>query len=1190
MTKLNDNFLNLLKYPLDHFQSEALRTTENAVIAAGAGSGKTQVLATRFAWLIMTEQAKVDQILTLTFTNKAAAEMYQRIYQTLYKYANAPISENLTEHQKQLAYQALSDFATAHIQTLDSYCASIVRQCANRYGIKPNFTTGSADSDRDVKNKALVYILQNAQNLAIQTYSEPGQLQTFAEQIFAEIILENTNITTPDGYFINHFEIQVEEITTAWNNLILGKEDGSIYKYIGVITDTYNASPKKNDIDKFEFVKKLKEFLENSENLFILTPITKEDIKNNSENLQRNLSAFNSFKDITYQLNAINKGKLTDVKSVLKELVEKLPLFESIQTFIAQYQEIKALNLLLDDFLHQVNSSKRTSGNLSFADVSELALKILLDNEDIRNQEKNSYCKIMIDEFQDNNGANRDLLYLLSLKPGEFEDNGTCKITVPEEASIHSLIIKKDDSGNVIEDKRSPDKLFFVGDEKQSIYKFRGADVSVFNELTQGGENKLVPMSNNYRSTPELLKAFNTIFKDGNGLFDKYNSEEDKKLYEAYYEKEAEKNGVPNLPELTFETMPISLIALNTDSLEEAGKNYIPQYEQDAYFIAKKIYELGKENKNWKDFAILDRSRNHRYEITKYLNYFGIPYSVDQQKDIFSDGIINDFYNFLRLCVYPSDINAFAAYMCSPLCGVSENAIEIILSHLNEGVNDREIMFNPLAEHDAEIQQDISEEDFNKFINGRSYFIENKKLILKQKLTTTISNLWHNKGYKYETMLNENVQLSSEHFDMLFELARTADENGNNVAWFIDQLDLLKSTYSNESSDLDAGAVSYPLERKQAVQIMTIHKSKGLEFDNVFIIGCTDYKAKADKRSFFFDNKFGVSIKPEKQAANYFALIQQEMARKKELAEFRRLIYVAITRAKKEVFILCNYNIPKKSSTSIFRLFENIAIYFSDAADDNGNFPFVPEKGLKYIPLIPIEYSALKTHSQSSIDETRATIIKNMESAYKNANEIIFLQNPIPRSTPSSLEPDYVTQAAEDSDSGAKFEQPADLLQQANFTAADFGTLVHSYLEKQALGISPEQYEPEPKLLKNLSDGEIADIKKKCIDMTKQFNASTLGQELEQAKTNCRFYRAEWAFRMFYQNTIFTGSIDLIYENEDGSYTIVDYKSDNQIDETKYIEQQHCYRTAAAKMLKTTEDNIKLKLFFLKHQKIIILE
>ena len=112
-------FFKLLDKKPDSAQINAITTTKNAVIAAGAGSGKTQVLAQRFSWLVLTGQAKADQILTLTFTNKAASEMYQRIYATLNFFATSPVSENFTENEKKLAQQGIVDF-TCLLYTSDA--------------------------------------------------------------------------------------------------------------------------------------------------------------------------------------------------------------------------------------------------------------------------------------------------------------------------------------------------------------------------------------------------------------------------------------------------------------------------------------------------------------------------------------------------------------------------------------------------------------------------------------------------------------------------------------------------------------------------------------------------------------------------------------------------------------------------------------------------------------------------------------------------------------------------------------------------------------------------------------------------------------------------------------------------------------------------------------------------------------
>ena len=131
------DLLGQINKKLDSKQRAVCCRTDNTIVAAGAGSGKTQVLATRFAWLVMSEHIRAPEILTLTFTKKAAGEMYERIYKTLYFFAQNPETPALEKKRAQLA---LEEFSDTHIQTLDSYCNSIVKQAANRYGIRPDFT------------------------------------------------------------------------------------------------------------------------------------------------------------------------------------------------------------------------------------------------------------------------------------------------------------------------------------------------------------------------------------------------------------------------------------------------------------------------------------------------------------------------------------------------------------------------------------------------------------------------------------------------------------------------------------------------------------------------------------------------------------------------------------------------------------------------------------------------------------------------------------------------------------------------------------------------------------------------------------------------------------------------------------------------------------------------------------------
>jgi ATP-dependent helicase/nuclease subunit A len=176
------------------------------------------------------------------------------------------------------------------------------------------------------------------------------------------------------------------------------------------------------------------------------------------------------------------------LKESLRRLKSLFDAYSSLGVFVIQAGLCFSMASLLNEFQKLFLEKKRRQGVLAFSDVARLARAILRDYPEIRRNEKGSFKAIMIDEFQDNNELQKDLLFLLAEKPG------------PMDRSIPA-------AGDIV-----PDKLFFVGDEKQSVYRFRGADVSVFRGLKQELGAEALRLSINYRSSPSLIGAFNALF------------------------------------------------------------------------------------------------------------------------------------------------------------------------------------------------------------------------------------------------------------------------------------------------------------------------------------------------------------------------------------------------------------------------------------------------------------------------------------------------------------------------------------------------------------------------------------------------------------------------------------------------------------------------------------------------------
>ncbi len=1209
MSRKNEfSYLNVLPKPLDDHQEKVCFTENNTVIAAGAGSGKTEVLAKRFAWLIISCGIKVQEILTLTFTNKAAAEMYQRIYRTLKILSDSP---DVSNDVRKKAGQALSDFSLAHIQTLDSYNASILRQCANRYGIKPDFNVDSSDGNRNIKDAALKFLINNFDDDVLSHYCDKGMIQDFAESVLAHTIIKHTSIASPDDFFTQKLNLQTQIVVQVFNHLVFGKKldmdtDSPIYNAIhnfstlnayrdAVQNELEIAIETKKDVLKknAEFIKEIKLFIDMAGELDGKEELTANDITEQSPKTKEYINSLNCMINQAIKC-ATMSGKIASVSSILKksgsfhqELASSL---HSIFDFCIQFKNTEKMMELFNKFLQETNHSKRQTGNLSFTDVSAMALKVLVENEDIRNQEKRAYKKIMIDEFQDNNGMNRDLLYLLALNDGEFESEDG------------SAVIKYDDDNQdslhqMLKDRRSPDKLFFVGDEKQSIYRFRNADVSVFRQLSE--ENDSLSMTYNYRSIPELLTSFNLLFGDCQ-IFDPGKSD---LKFEAQYTKPALKKDLEELPALDGKTVPVHVCMVDNDALME-GEHFLPLEEQKAYFIARKIKEIVlKEKCPYSDITILDRKRTHRKMIQKYLAMFSIPFEVDQYKNIFESGLVSDFYYFLKLCIYPSDSQAFAAYLCSPFAGLNESSVEVIVSYL---LTDN-TAFNPLNDlHDDDIKKDIGNDEYEKFTSARDFYRTYRTTVLRQKICRTISELFHFHAYKYETYLSSETQLYEEQFDLLFELARLTDEGGKSLGWFLDEMTTLKKDSFMDKGDLDAAEISYPLERKDSVKIMTIHKSKGLQKEHVFIWGCTNVTSTAEKSRMFFQEEIGLSLKNLDMSDNFFLSIQKEHFKKQELAEFRSLIYVAIKRDVKSVHIVgqCTKEIKENND---FAILEKLILQLYPecrSEESAGKTIYADRAPFDYTNIQPVKYSDLIL--SESLESIRNRVLDAMPELKVPEHEHLYSINAIPLKSPSHIHDEASSSAGKlqaedlyddltrilscygkyDDDADEPDIHEEDELNDNVFRAADFGTLIHDYLCKLGLGISPDEYEPDFRMFKNLNDEDREKVKSICIRMCRQFEKTGLYRDYLLSKEQKQTCKNEYAFTMYDGEALYHGSIDLIYKKPDGEVIIVDFKTDRTIQPERHFSQQKCYREAA-KSLVPDADKITCYLYYLRFDRTI---
>lgn len=1186
---------------LDDQQMKVCCSSVNTIVAAGAGSGKTRVLATRFAWLVMSEQISVDKILTLTFTNKAASEMYERIYQTLQSFAENPATPLL---EKNRAKEALHNFSKAHIQTLDSYCAYIVRQAAPYYGISPDFSTGNPECYRSIKDLAFKFVIEHRDSPTIQFFSEPGKIDDLAYELFAKTIYNYTSLAdiADDDGKIHKFEKmlvnQTEEVVSVWNEKMCELE--------GIIAQLQNHEDELVP-DKPYTIRYYASFSDDA--------LPEYEQKITSDGIQKNeyvqktesfLKWFDSL-DLFKQNDAGYKTTIRDIFSPLKKNGDFRNILSSLVEYIKQYQQIKNLYLLFDELLTQVNTQKKVSGSLSFTDITELALLALKEHPDLQQQERDLYQKIMIDEFQDNNKKNKELLFLLSTK-----DDGTI-----------------DDS-----------KLFFVGDDKQSIYKFRGADVAVFNNLKRELNVQPLQMQTNYRSDKILLESFNLVFGGYNGIG--VNSKkllineecpvlsvfpEQAEDYCAVFVKDTvadykPKNDETELPSLMKNDLPKMHVCMYNTNLEKFISDhncsqedelfYQKTKDQKAFYIASKIKELHEQGIPYKDIAILDKSRTDRSVIMRYLSNQSVPYTVDVHINIFSQNIINHIYSILRLCVYPSDVNAFAVFLCSPFVGLFEYDVEVILSILYHS-RIKGFIFEPFNDStrttedlDQLLKSELTDIAYKKYCSARQMYKEFSAMALSSLLTDVITKLWYDYGLRFETLWSKQANLENELYDFLFELARRTEEEGKTLAWFVDNLaHQRRSKFAQHSTDSDINTqdIDYPMESADAVQIMTIHKSKGLQFGYVFVYGCTEaIRTKGGKETSFYSDEYGLSVNLSSKNSNYFFLRQKEEARLKEDAEYRRLIYVGITRAIHEVFIIGSWECksaseedskkskPKKEvSKDLGFAFESLITQYYPESSTNPDYgrnnelisPAITPCPFDFISIYPQNKEILLADEFDDVKKFSNTIdskidfLKKASVFYKTQeNPILIERERLAKFSPSDLE-DY--ELTTDSSSTTEETQNDSLMPSGeicpgvkvkkSFGYNNFGTLAHAYMEAYVNGIN--EFNPPYILTASLTDEEIIKIKSYCESLVKKFALTDIAKKIMKSPIK----KCEYTFAAKINEYMVTGSIDLLFQNEDGSFSIVDYKTDMKLNPEKYYLQLACYRKAAVYLCKTLTKN-----------------
>ncbi len=799
---------------------------ENTLVSAGAGSGKTAVLSTRVIEKIK-DGMSIDKLILITFTNAAAFEMKTRIKDKL---------EKLIKEDPSYKEQ-LDLLDQAYITTFDGLALSLVKKYHYLLGVDRSINIID-NVDLNMKKKALLdQIIEDSYDnkeftdmLDIYTNKDDESIKEIISSFYdsMDIILDKKEYlnTYIDKYYSK--EALLNYLTSYMDIIYRTKEI--------IINMVDNLSSFKDNFDriiKFKLaVEPLKEAKNYQDIKYTINEISFPIMSKKLELDEEDKEALKKY----------NK-KITEYKDSLKDLTS----YSSLEEIEEEILETKPFAKVVVDILLKLDSKveeyKRSINSYSFSDITRLAIKLLEGNEEVRDSIKNNTKEIMIDEYQDTN------------RIGDY---------------LVSLI--------------SNNNVYMVGDVKQSIYRFRYADPSIFMEKYQNYKNgnggHVIDLNKNFRSRDEVLSSINDIFE--------YIMDED--VGGANYSI-GHKMIFGFLKFLNLVKSNYNLEVYDYSTEEEYSKGKSKDIIE-AFIIAKDIKnklssgmevydkEEGIRPIQEKDFCIIAASKTHFDTYKKVLDYYGIKSLLYKNEEFSSSNEIYVLRNILKL------INNI------------KNNEDIKYPFLSIA---RSYLFDY---KDNDIFTSITNNDMRSNPIFKDLFDKIDNLVIKSD-NESISNLLLS-IYKEFDMYSKSIRIGNidsitVKLDYLVKNAKNLEEVGYTLS---DYIEYLNDIYTGK---LDIEMDNKPDPKTNAVKIMTIHASKGLEFPICYFPDMyKEYNDRDLNSKFMFDYKYGfiMPVFNEGKKDTIIKTLAKDNYYKEDRSEKIRTLYVALTRAREKLIIV----------------------------------------------------------------------------------------------------------------------------------------------------------------------------------------------------------------------------------------------------------------------------------------------
>ena len=1180
-----DNIAASRKYPPTPPQWQAIAITgADILVAAAAGSGKTEVLSERIARKVATKRWDIDRLLVLTFTTAAAKNMVVRIED---KISERLLSTNKEEDLLFLRKQRML-MNDAYVSTIDSFCLNVLKKFYYlveekidnqiKY-LSPNFSILA--NSKGLLSETIGNVLEELVNddssstdLLFTVFGSKQNISSFIIDVYYKLLnipnfqkyLENDfgkfNSLIRDTINIDHAIIEKfskvdnlttkEAITTALNFSL------HIKKYL-------ENSKKQNDID---FISLVNLDIDKKEKIIKYLQQDEETSKSNQENLEEIEVIIEKLnKQLEVEDSVYDTATLASIQTDLNDYINYFQTIEKMTELSATIT--KVLKKLHNDFIKR----KRENNFLDFSDLNHLAIKVLTkeENGEIIPSEAAHYYReyfyeIYVDEYQDNNNLQE---YILNLIRGEGVN------------------------------------FFRVGDVKQAIYGFRGSNPDLFEQkynsyrkleidnysvneeysFEDDSEGICVVLKENFRSEENILKSSNFVF---NRLMGNKNAgvsyDEDSALY---YPEAKERQDTEIIPTKLIN----GKVNYFTGEIVENKKNY---REQSIENIAYEILQGIKNGKKYSDYAILVRNSTKMSSFKEIFSKYNIPLFFKEKVGFTESNCFNVLYNILRFLDNTNRDASLLAILHTEIFDYSND--ELLRLSLEKGKN----LFEKLSNSDNKKDKQTTNL-LKKWLN----------FSLNNSLPTLIECISLDTDFKnYLVTIGVNDE-EIDYFENFIDVVNEYQKIDNKLSGLINQLKNIKIEEVFETKKRTPN---------DSVTLSTIHISKGLEYKEVFV---ADLDTSFSKRGYtgegLFTETFGLSLNAE-TIAQSFGLNNSRLTELNELYKLNsiliklrereeeiRNLYVALTRAKNTLYLvspngieLNNEKARDKSLSQALIEDDNFEIILNNLLSDyETGFNFENECDAKFeahevVPLIQ--------EQEASLDFDLADFYEKFELKQHTTEEIE--QDKIKhRVFPTKTSYSALKKINGASNINFKKEKRGylELNTLKSSTSASKailrGNIVHKLFEKIVNDIkSGVEINDVEAYLNNLkkTDDLFKNIKESRILTEEEFNninnkddieriGNFINNELMDIINNCQFCQTEIAFttakkaKELYSESdseidvILQGVVDLFIKISDDEAIIVDYKTDHVTSKTgeeilreRHKEQLRIYKEAVA--------------------------